>query len=376
MILSFYILFGLYYACMVILMIGFRRLPIFSSEETQPQTSFTVIIPFRNEAENLPTLLKSISNLNYPSELFEIIFINDDSQDTSEEIIQQIIGEGEISIQVSQNKRTSNSPKKDAISEGINHSKFNWIVTTDADCEFSQNWLRKMDSFIQNSKKEKNPMMLCGPVVYKSDGNFLETFQQLDGLSLQSVTIGSFGLKNPLLNNGANLTYQKAAFRQVSGFSGNDHIASGDDIFLMEKFKEAFPGQVQYLKSKEFAVYTKPQTSWKQVINQRIRWASKTSKQKNLSSIFLGFLVFLVNISFLTIPFLIFFDSKCLIRYLLLLFLKVLIDYFFIRQSAIFFGEKISFWKFQGFPFIYSLLVVIVFFGSLNGGYSWKGRRF
>ena len=377
MILGISIVFGLYIICMIVLVIEFRKEPIFSTEKPQPITHFTIIIPFRNEAENLPSLLKSISNLNYPPELFEILFVNDASEDSSEEIVQNAIKNRRISIQLLQNKRLSNSPKKDAISEGIKHSRFDWIITTDADCQLSINWLKVLDAFIQTQSKQENiPMMVCGPVVYKSNGSFLQNFQQLDGLSLQTATIGSFALKNPILNNGANLAYHKDAFRNVNGFSGNDHIASGDDIFLMEKMKEAFPRQVVFLKSKDAIVYTKPQPNWKQLINQRIRWASKTSQQKNLHSTLLGVLVFLVNIFFLAVPVLMVFDSDNLFIYFLLVLSKVLMDYIFIRQSADFFGENIPFWKFLGLPFVYALLIVIVVFGSVKGSYSWKGRQF
>ncbi|MDP2688168.1 MAG: glycosyltransferase [Aequorivita sp.] len=357
---------------MMALVYGFKKVPLLSTEEIIPVTQFSIVIPFRNEVENLPNLLKSIEKLNYPSGMFEIIFVNDASEDNSEAIVSEAIDRSTFSIELIQNKRISNSPKKDAISEALKNSKFEWIVTTDADCELSRNWLKTLDATIQNN----NPVMICGPVIYKSNGSFIENFQQLDGLSLQAVTIGSFGFKNPLLSNGANLAYSKAAFLKVNGFSGNDHIASGDDIFLLEKMKKTFPKQVLFLKSKGSIVATKPQNSWKNVINQRIRWASKTSKQKNLASLLLGILVLFTNISILALPIFMFFDPENLFVYVSLLLFKIIADYLLLRQTAIFFNEKVMFWKFLWQPFLYAIIVLIVAFGSIRGNYTWKGRTF
>lgn len=372
MIWVFTIIFAAYFLCILVLVYGFRKVPIFSSEMTQAKTRFSVIIPFRNEAENLPNLLRSINLLQYPAEMFELIFINDASEDASEAVILKAIKNSRFTIKLLQNNRISNSPKKDAISEAIKNSNFEWIVTTDADCELPKNWLKTLDAFIQKN----NPIMVCGPVIYESNGSFLENFQQLDGLSLQAVTIGSFGLQNPLLCNGANLAYNKDAFLKVNGFSGNEHLASGDDIFLMEKMKKAFPKQVRFLKSEEAIVSTKPQKTWKNVINQRIRWASKTSKQKNLASLFLGMLVLLENISFLALPFFMIFNTNNLGFYLLLTAIKFVADYVVVQQNVSLFGNKLSFWKFLLQTYMYAIIVLIVTVGSFRGTYSWKGRNF
>ncbi len=40
--------------------IGFDRIKLFNLNDIEPETSFTVIIPFKNEAKNLPGLLKSL----------------------------------------------------------------------------------------------------------------------------------------------------------------------------------------------------------------------------------------------------------------------------------------------------------------------------
>lgn len=357
---------------MMALIYGFNKVPNFSFEETVHVTKFSIVIPFRNEAENLTNILESIEKLNYASDFFEVIFVNDASEDNSETIIFEAIKKSKFTINLIQNKRTSNSPKKDAITEAIKNSNFEWIVTTDADCEIPKNWLKKLDLFIQKN----NPVMVCGPVIYESNGNFIQNFQQLDGFSLQAVTIGSFGFKAPLLNNGANLAYKKMSYFIVNGFSGNNHIASGDDIFLLEKMKKHFPDKVHFLKSKEAIVSTKPQTNWKNLIHQRIRWASKTSKQKNPISILLGFWVFLVNISILAIPFLIICDLGNWGFYLFLFYFKMISDYSIVYQSASFFNKKISFWKFHLQIFVYATIVFVTVFGGLRGKYSWKGRSF
>jgi cellulose synthase/poly-beta-1,6-N-acetylglucosamine synthase-like glycosyltransferase len=372
MIWGFAILFTSYFICMVAFILGFKKTKVFSSVRILSKTRFSIIIPFRNEAENLPSLLKTIAKLNYPFELFEIIFVNDTSEDNSEAITAAAIEKSKFSIKLIQNKRVSNSPKKDAIQEAIKNSNFEWIITTDADCELPKNWLNVFDSYIQ----QNDSIMVCGPVIYKSNGSFIDNFQKLDGFSLQSITIGSFGLNIPLLNNGANLAYRKDAFLKVNGFSGNDHIASGDDIFLLEKMKKHFPDRVHFLKTPDAIVSTKPQPSWRNVINQRIRWASKTSKQKNTTSILLGILVFLVNFSFLIIPAFMVFDFENILFYTFLLFFKIITDYLVVRQTALFFDEKIAFWKFLWQPFVYSFIVLAVVFGSFGGNYSWKGRTY
>lgn len=379
MIWVFLILFVTYFFSMMALVYGFKKVRVFSStemadrsEEIAVKTCFSVVIPFRNEADNLPELLKSIERLNYPAHSFEIIFVNDASEDNSEAIVSEAIEKSGFSLKLIQNKRISNSPKKDAISEAIKRASFEWIITTDADCKMPENWLKTLDLFIHIN----NPVMVCGPVKYESNGSFIENYQQLDGLSLQTVTVGSFGFKNPILSNGANLAYTKDAFLKVYGFSGNNHIASGDDIFLLEKMKKEFPGRVQFLKSEEAIVSTKTQKNWKTVLNQRIRWASKTSQQKSTGSLFLGMLIFLVNISILALPFFIIFNSDNWAYYMLFIIFKIITDYIFVRQAALFFDIKISLWKFPLQTFVYAAIVFIVVLGSFRGNYLWKDRVF
>jgi glycosyltransferase involved in cell wall biosynthesis len=83
-------------------------------------------VPFRNEAANLPLLLDSISKLHYPKERFEVILVDDES----EEVFSPHCSLFNIRIK---NNRVSNS-LKDAISTAIPFVSSEWIITTDADC--------------------------------------------------------------------------------------------------------------------------------------------------------------------------------------------------------------------------------------------------
>jgi len=245
---------------------GFDKVTHFELKDLEPKTAFSIIIPFRNEADNLPELLRSLSELHYPERLFEIILVDDDSSDESINVINTFLENASHDIKIIDNVRVSKSPKKDAITAAIKTSRYDWIITTDADCKCRNQWLTVLDSFIQ----EKQPKMVIGPVTYSLKNTFLERFQLLDFLSLIGATIGGFGIKKPFLCNGANLVYAKAAFKSVNGFKGNDDIASGDDIFLMEKMLKKHPNEVLYLKHQEAIINTKPQPSLSQLGAKKI----------------------------------------------------------------------------------------------------------
>ena len=82
------LVFSLYCLLIIYLSFGFVLQNDFKKVITEKRTCFSIIIPFRNEADNLPKLLDSIEKLNYSSNLFEIIFIDDDSTDNSYHIVQ------------------------------------------------------------------------------------------------------------------------------------------------------------------------------------------------------------------------------------------------------------------------------------------------
>ena len=173
--------FFIYILAILIFIIGFDKVPEFKSKNTDPKTGFTVIIPFRNEAQHLPNLIKSIRKIDYPSNLVEYIFVDDESTDNSIQILHNQISQlgldkSKIAISIIKNCRSSNSPKKDAITTALNTAKNNWIVTTDADCILPEKWLLTFDNYIQ----QNDCNMIVAPVTYKATSHFLHQFQVFD----------------------------------------------------------------------------------------------------------------------------------------------------------------------------------------------------
>ena len=353
---------------------GFDKVEDLKLEDLKPKTKFSVIIPFRNEAENLPDLLTSISNLNYPKSLFEVILVDDDSNDESVLIIEKILASNSTidNIRIIKNERTSNSPKKDAITSAIKVSNYNWIVTTDADCILPQYWLDTFDESIQTEK----PNCIVAPVTYHGENSFLNRFQTLDFLSLQGATIGGFGINKPFMCNGANFAYRKSEFKSVKGFEGNDGIASGDDMFLLEKFIEHNSKKVRYLKAKTAIVTTNPAENLGSLIHQRIRWASKASRYNFWFSKLVGLIVLLGNLVFLGLIISLIYNYSSLQTILALLVIKFSIDFLLLFKTTRFFKQESLLLSYLFSSILYPIFNVSIAFLSFFKSYEWKDRTF
>ena len=365
MIFGLFAILAIYIFSISLLIYGFLKIKKYQKQDLEPKTSFTIIVPFRNEEENLPLLLESFSKLNYPTDLFDVILVDDSSNEKFQFL------NSKFQISIIDNIRISNSPKKDAITTAMQHVKTDWVITTDADCIVPENWLLTFDNYIQQNKAS----MIAGAVTYQCENSFLDHFQQLDLTSLQGATIGSFGLNKGFMCNGANFAYTKEFFESLNGFEGNDKIASGDDVFLLQKAIQKFPDEVCYLKAKEAIVTTKPTESWKSLFHQRVRWAAKTSSYNSTFGKFLGLIVFFGNLSFVIGFFSLLLGICSYPIFVIFAFSKISIDFILLSITNQFLTKTrikslllSSLW----YPFFSSTVALYSLFGS----YKWKGRQF
>ena len=355
-----------------VLIYGFEKVPRFKLDNTPPKTAFSLIVPFRNEENNLPQLLKSIKELDYPTDLYEIILVDDHSEDQSVRVIKTFIENGLKHVTILKNTVKSSSPKKAAIAKAIKSAQYDWVITTDADCRVPKLWLKSFDNIIQKTHLR----LIAAPVNYYDIASFLDRFQTLDLLSLMGTTIGGFGIKEPFLANGANLAYQKTLFSELSGFDGSTEIASGDDVFLLQKAVKYNSDDVCYLKSIDATVETKPQRNWDQLVSQRLRWAAKATNYKSFFAIITGLVVFLMNFLIIILIPVVSFGVMNLNDFIYILLIKMGIDFLLIFKTSRFLNQESVLPSFivssVFYPFFTLYIISISFFRS----YTWKGRTF
>lgn len=260
--------------------------------------------------------------------------------------------------------------KKKAIEMGIAHSRGSWIVTTDADCSFGQDWLNALMSYAMKTQAH----CIAAPVKIEPGNSLLGVFQSLDFLTLQGITGGAVGRQLHMMCNGANFAYTRKAYEAVDGFRGIDSIPSGDDMLLMQKIFNRYPEQVDYLKNADAIVTTGAARSWRAFFQQRIRWASKTGHYSDKKLVAILGLVWTFNLCFPVLAVIVIMYPKWLWLLLLFLLAKWLIEYGFVSSVARFFRLSrlmIFFLPLQPLHILYT--ITAGFLGKF-GSYQWKGR--
>jgi cellulose synthase/poly-beta-1,6-N-acetylglucosamine synthase-like glycosyltransferase len=336
----------------------------------QSSTQFTVIIPARNEAANIKACVDSILAQDYPTDAFEIIVIDDFSEDDTAFIVTALSQQySQVRlIQLADHCKDGETLayKKKAIEIAVAEAKGDWILTTDADCIVPKKWLLLYNAYIQ----EHQPCFVAAPVMFIKTAGILNQFQVLDFLALQGITAAAVGAGKHSMSNGANLGFEKTAFIAVGGYQGVDHIASGDDMFLMHKMKQTLHKPVGYLFHPDAIVLTAAMDTWKSFIMQRIRWASKARYYDDRSITMVLTLVYFFNLSFVLLAFMGSWSTL-----LIALAFKTFFELFFLDPVANFFKMQPGlkyFVFYQPIHIVYNIAAGL--FGQLKT-YSWKGRK-
>ncbi len=338
-----------------------------------PVTFISVVVPARNEEATIGPCISSILAQHYPAHLFEIIVVDDHSDDATAGIVTGIRDTKVRYLSLAEHMepgKTINAYKKAALTAGINCSNGTLIVTTDADCTASPDWLMHIAAIFERDQ----PKMIVAPVIYTSDGSILHNFQLTDFMSMQGITAAAHKLNLGNMSNGANLAFSKAAFQKAGGYEGIDHLASGDDYLLMMKLSNAAPGGIAYLKSAKAIVTTTPQPDWISFLRQRIRWASKSGKYQDSRLTAILLLVYLFNLSFLVLVILSLFSPWLLGLLAAMLVTKIMAEYIFLVPVAVYFKRTKVLRYFAILQPLHIAYIILAGFMGFMGGYKWKGR--
>jgi len=367
------VLMAMYLCIMLMYRHWFLKLSVYQPQQLQPSTNFTIIIPARNEAANIGNCVNSILQQSYPSHLYEIIVIDDHSTDDTAAIVQalQATNSNVHLIQLANIvfDQQLNSYKKKAIETAIGRATKDWIVTTDADCVAQPNWLALYNDYIVS-----NEVVFVGaPVVFTNNGSVLDAFQCIDFMALQGITAASVSAGFHAMCNGANLAFKKTVFYEVEGYKHVDTIASGDDMFLMNKIQNKYPKKIGFLYHPLAVIATLPMPTVRSFLNQRIRWASKTNSYQDVRIVVILWAILLLNVGLVLMPLLAVWQPMVFLYWLGLLAAKTLVEALFAVDIAAFFKIELRAWHLLlQFPHIVYTAMAGTF--GLFGNYQWKGR--
>ena len=341
------------------------------SLESMPEEFISLIIPFRNESENILNSLSSIIKLEYPPHKFEVIFVNDFSDDNSVELLCTAEKPSNIRVLSVPDEYSKFQHKKRAIRFGIENSKGEIIVTTDADCIHSPIWLKTL-----LSRFDKETGFMSGPVEFTDGPTLFSSMQKLEFSGLVLTGAGLIGSNDPLICNAANIAYRRKAFDVTGGFYYKHSLSSGDDELLMQKIKKETSYKIQFCMDKDAIVKTAPNNNLNQFYNQRKRWASKGLFYSDRLLVLKLILIFLFYLSLpAQVIFGITISPLFYLTLMISLLIKALMEYLIIKTGS----EKLFSSKILR-PFIPAEIlhipyIIIAGISGVFGNYLWKDRK-
>ena len=335
----------------------------------RPELAVSVVVAFRNEENLLEGLLESLEKQTY--EDWELLLVDDHSTDASAELTQRFFKKSPMKARL---LTSWGEGKKKAVETGIREAKGEIVLLTDGDCRVPEQWVeRHAASYAENPGLQ----LLAGPVRFESSDSVFKQMLLVEFASLIGVSAAAIGLRRPVMANGANLSYRRSLFHELDGFEGNEHIASGDDEFMMKKVMKNYPNGIFYLKDSSAIVTTYPPGNLKAFVEQRVRWASKWKLHSwsinALASVFL-FIFHLINLLW---PVGLLLGSRWVQAVLLFLMVGRLgAEYCFLRRVCSFLGYRLGFGIFARTAAAYSFYVVGIAVKAFSAKYQWKGRSY
>ncbi len=348
---------------------GWGAVEAFDLKSNRFKTTVSILIAARNEEDKIFNTIKDILAQDYPADLVELIVVDDHSSDQTSEIVLSFADRG-VKLIVLNEDKPLNSYKKKAITEAIKLSDSQLIITTDADCRMSPSWLKTIIGFYESG----NYKMISSPVIYFEEKSIFEEMQTLDFLFLSGLGAAGIGNKMPSTCSGANLAYQRKVFYELKGFQGIDELASGDDELFLHKVASVYPDGIGFCKSRDAIVYTHAKSDMKEFIQQRKRWASKSTKYKNKAIVLIGVSVWIFNFMIFLSSILGFFNPFFWYLCLISIIIKAFAEMTLLIPLCRFARRSVLLWYVPILTVLHMFYLMYIGIAGNSGKYNWKGR--
>tara|TARA_B100001250_G_scaffold150333_1_gene128847 strand:- start:467 stop:1489 length:1023 start_codon:yes stop_codon:yes gene_type:complete len=329
-------------------------------KKNQRKKRVSVVIAARNEQENLPWLLSDLVNQDYPKDKLEIIVANDRSSDNTANIVKEMMKKHKNIKHIKIDNTREIAPKKFALEQGIKKSNGEIILSTDADCRVLKTWVTSMSS----SLDEKDGITIGFSRI--SAKSFFEKYQLIDFFCIFIANVGFAGWNKYFSGSGQNLAYNKKSFFDIGGFANKEKSISADDMFLVQSISSIRNCQINF-NPKSF-VFTIPEKTIIDFINQRIRWSSYSKNNLYKKPNFFLFLLsaYLCNVIILIFAFI---EPNISLQILLA---KLILEGAIIIKGSRLFTTKVSSFSFIIWSILQPIYIPFIGIAGLGNFYKWK----
>jgi cellulose synthase/poly-beta-1,6-N-acetylglucosamine synthase-like glycosyltransferase len=346
---------------LIAVLIGLNRL---GHTVTDHLPTVSIVIAARDEEKRIGACLRSLENLDYPTDKYEVIIVDDNSADNTADLIEGICRKYSnwMLIRLKQ-KSAELRGKKNALQTGISKAKGELIFTTDADCIVPSKWLRIMVHYFT---PDVSMVLGYSPLIREVKPYF--RLLQFDNLFSAIAAAAPAKLGYPFTSVGRNLVYRKSDYETSGGFQALKKFRSGDDIHLTKRFRYHNGGKIDYCAEPETFVLTMIPSTLKEVFQQQIRKNSKTF-QLSFTTIVSMLVVFLFYLFLILVPFLV---PALFAVWIVLITIKFILEYFTLRKAALIFRQSDLIPIIPLMQIIYPMYIIFFSFIGSFQFYQWK----
>ena len=212
-----------------------------SKENAAPPVS--VIVCARNEEANLKLNLPSILEQDYP--LYEVIVVNDCSEDNTEQLLADFKQKyTHLRSTFIKKDGTFRNGKKFATTMGVKAALHEWLLFTEANYRpENTQWVKSMSQCFSDTKS-----IVLGYGGYFAQKGFLNKWIRYDACFVALQYFGFAKMVKAYMGVGCNLAYRKSLFFANNGFAEHAHVLSNGDALLVNKAATRQNVAVTYVK--------------------------------------------------------------------------------------------------------------------------------
>jgi cellulose synthase/poly-beta-1,6-N-acetylglucosamine synthase-like glycosyltransferase len=234
--------------------------------------SVSIVIPARNEEKSLHSLLDSLLAIDYPSDLLEIIIVNDQSEDRTKQIAESYRGRFQCNYDVFDvvpETTSSLRAKTRPLAQGLDRARGEIILMPDADNRIPPDWAKCMTSYFTD-----NVGLVCGPIFpdpLRRTHLLLTWFETVDAAFLLGVCAGFSGLGRTQALIGSNFAVRRDAYEDIGTYRNLDfHFI--EDLSLLGALQQTNRWKAVFPSDRGTLLWTLPQRTFGTFIRQRHRW--------------------------------------------------------------------------------------------------------